>query len=326
VKRALWFWLAALPLAGQPKLLVNAQTDTRPAAGALDRIFRELTTAPPQPAWIGYSVPTIPGYDPGCEFVRSGFEIAGTVHLEPASDAVILYRVESNAVTQIRSVSPHCEIDAGGLPVHWLAGVDPGQSVALLGSFLSARDRLGNSIVSAIGAHAGPAADELLDRLAAPNQPLSLRQSAVSLMGRRGPHSFNTLQKILASDPDERIQERAVLAIAHSKDADALNLLLSTARTAANSRLRAQAVSALGRQPALRPADTLATIAESDPDREVRRRAISTLRSLPDDQGIPALIRMAKSSRDPEVRKEALSSLTQSRDPRALALFEEILQ
>ena len=35
--RAGWVFFAALPLAAQPKLLVNAQTDTRSAAAGLER-------------------------------------------------------------------------------------------------------------------------------------------------------------------------------------------------------------------------------------------------------------------------------------------------
>ena len=40
---------------------------------------------------------------------------------------------------------------------------------------------------------------------------------------------------------------------------------------------------------------------------------------------MPALIRIAKSHRSPEVRKNAMFWLGQTNDPRAVALFEEIL-
>lgn len=326
MRAALWFIAAALPLSAQPKLLVNAQTDTRAASGSLEQVFRQLASTQPQPAWIAYSVPAVRGIGLGCEYVRDDFHTAGVVHLEPPADAVILYRVESNAVNRIRELSPDCEIDAGGLPVHWLTGVDPAQSVALLASFVPARDRLGDSMISAIGVHAGPAADEALNRFAAPGQPLTLRQRAVSSMSRRGPQALEALKKMVASDPDERIRERAVNAIANSREPGAADILVSTARTAPDSRVRAQAVGALARERTAQIPDVLARIAESDPDREVRRRAISALHSLPDDQGVPALIRIAKTSQDPEIRRQSMSSLSQSRDPRALALFEEILK
>jgi hypothetical protein len=326
VKSALWILAAALPLAAQPKLLVNAKVDTRPAGGSLERVFREAANAQPQPAWIGYTVPAVHGYGGGCEYVRDDFHTAGVVHLEPPADTVILFRVEENAVTRIRSLSPDCEIDAGGVPVHWLTEVEPAQSVALLATYVSARDRLGDSMVSAIAAHASPAADDVLDRFLAANQPLSLRQRAVSAMSRRGAHGFENLKKVLASDPDERIRERAISALASSNEPGAPELLLATARNATDSRVRAQATGALARKPTPQTPGILAGIAESDLDRDVRHRAISALRSLPDDQGVPELIRIAKSARDPEIRKQSMSSLAQSRDPRALALFEEILK
>ena len=55
MKRALLSLAIALPLAAQPKLLVNAQVDTRSAAAGLEQQFRPLVTAQPQPAWIAYS-------------------------------------------------------------------------------------------------------------------------------------------------------------------------------------------------------------------------------------------------------------------------------
>ena len=132
---------AALPLAAQPKLLVNAQTDTRvrrggpgadvPAAGhgaaaaGLDRIQRADRT----------------GSDLGCDYVRDGWNQPGVIHLEPPDHAVILFRVDNGAVERIRTLSPDCEIDAGNLPMHWLNDVKPAESVALLDTFATQRER-----------------------------------------------------------------------------------------------------------------------------------------------------------------------------------------
>jgi hypothetical protein len=60
-------------------------------------------------------------------------------------------------------------------------------------------------------------------------------------------------------------------------------------------------------------------------DRDVREQAVFALSQRPRDEGVPALIRIAKSSRDSEVRRKALFWLGQSDDPRAIALFEEML-
>jgi len=64
---------------------------------------------------------------------------------------------------------------------------------------------------------------------------------------------------------------------------------------------------------------------DDNEDREVRKQAVFALSQLDHDQGVPALIKVARTNKDPEVRKSAIFWLGQSEDPRALALFEEIL-
>ena len=59
--------------------------------------------------------------------------------------------------------------------------------------------------------------------------------------------------------------------------------------------------------------------------REVRESAVFALSQRPKDEGVPVLIRIAKTNRDPDIRRKALFWLGQSDDPRALAVFEEIL-
>jgi HEAT repeat protein len=61
-------------------------------------------------------------------------------------------------------------------------------------------------------------------------------------------------------------------------------------------------------------------------ERELRKEAVFALSQRSADDVVPALIKIAKSNPDPEVRRTALFWLGQSEDPRALALFEEILR
>jgi HEAT repeat protein len=66
----------------------------------------------------------------------------------------------------------------------------------------------------------------------------------------------------------------------------------------------------------------------SDPygDREVRKQAVFALSQRNPAESIPRLIHIVKTNQDPELRKTALFWLGQSEDPRALELFEQILQ
>ena len=328
MRQLLWVMLAALPLAAQPKQLVNAQTDTRSAAQGLEREFRSLLNAQPQPSWIMYRVPAVRNAGMGgCDF-NNNYSGSGVVHLEPPDHGIILFRVEGNAVTRIRTISPYCEIDAGNLPVHWINDVQPAQSIALLATFIPERDRVGDSVVQAISVHSDPAADQALEKFLATNQPESLRLRAVSSLGAsRGRHGFEVLKKLIASDPDERIRERAISAMGNSREADAQDLLISIAKSDANSRLRSQAISSLNRRAGgQKVLDTLVGIADNDADSQVRQRAVSTLQSMPDGTGIPALIQIARTGKSVDTKKKAMQSLSQSRDPRALAYLEDVLK
>jgi hypothetical protein len=324
--------LAALPLvvrtmAAQPKLLVNAKVDTRSAAAGLEREFKALLAAQPQPAWIAYDVPAVRGAEMGCEYVRDGYSTAGIVHLEPPDHAVILFRVEGNTVGKLRSLSPDCEIDAGGLPVHWLTEVSPAQSIALLETYVPQRELDSNSALSAIAAHADAAADPVLDRYLGANQPDWIRKRVASLEGsQRGLHGVETLKNVISNDMSESVKQSAISGLARNKEPEALNLLIATARTERDPRIRSQAISALNRKQGPAVLDTINAAISSDPDVQVRRRAVDALASMPDGAGVPALIQLVKTSKDVDVRKQAMNRLQNSHDARAEAFFEEVLK
>jgi hypothetical protein len=330
MRPALWLTVAVtaavLPLAAQPKLLVNAKLDTRSAAAGLEQAFRPLVTAQPQPAWIAYSVPATRTFR-GCDYVRDGWNQPGVIHLEPPDSAVILFRVEDGKVERIRTLSPDCEIDAGELPVHWLADVKPAESVALLNAFASQRERFMDGAMSAIAAHSDAAADAALQRFLATDQPESIRLRVVSWFGpTRGRRGFDVLKNLIANDPNEKVRERAISTLGGSKEPEALDLLISTARKDQSSRMRMQALSALNRHSGAAVLATFKEAIESDPDVQVKRRAVSALQSMPDGEGIPLLIQLAKSTQNTEVRKQAMNTLGQSRDGRAVTFFEEVLK
>lgn len=66
-------------------------------------------------------------------------------------------------------------------------------------------------------------------------------------------------------------------------------------------------------------------VTDNSVDRAVREQAVFALSQRPKEQGVPALIAVARTNRDPEIRRKAMFWLGQSNDPRAIALFEEIL-
>jgi hypothetical protein len=243
VRTALWLLASALPAIAQPKLLINAQLDTRPDGAGLEREFRALLAVQPQPAWIAYAVPFNRSFHLGCEYVSpEGRNAPGVVHLEPPAEAMILFRVVGGAVDRVRALSPDCEIDAGGVPFHWLTGVKPAESVGLL----EAIDR--REVIQAIAVHADSAADAALERFIGAGQPDAVRRRTVYWLGAvRGRRGLDTLKRLLATDPDPMMRERAIAGIAASQEPEALDLLISAAREDRDLRVRRQAMNAIGR-------------------------------------------------------------------------------
>lgn len=327
MKPALCLLAAAMPLLAQPKLLVNAKLDSKSAATGLEREFKALLTAQPQPAWIAYDVPAIRGSNLSCEYVRDNYSAPGVIHLEPPDHAVIMFRVEGNTVGKLRSLSPDCEIDAGGLPVHWLTEVQPAQSVALLATFVPQRELDSNGSVTAIAVHSDTAADPILDGFLAANQPEWLRKAAASLVGAyRGKHGAQVLKGVIANDGSDSVRQSALSGLARSKEPEALDLLTATARNDSKPSIRMQAISALNRKPGQAVLDTVNNAIANDKDVQVRKRAVDALGTLPDGAGVPMLIELVKTSKDLEVRKQAMNKLQQSRDARALAFFSDVLK
>src|SRR5438477_3598493 len=66
-------------------------------------------------------------------------------------------------------------------------------------------------------------------------------------------------------------------------------------------------------------------VGDNSVDRDVRESAVFALSQRPREEGVPALIAVARTNKDPELRKKALFWLSQSNDPRAIDLFEELL-
>ncbi len=185
--------VAALAAAafGQPKM-ENAKLETRAAGGSLEATFRAIVSAQTNPAWVGYSVPQVPGERSMC----------GTVSLEGAPEFILLYRVSAGQVEKIRTYATDCKFDAGGLPVYWLTGVGGSQSAMLLSTFIPASDvknQLAESALSAIARHLDGAA-ALIELARKPQVSKQMRQEAVRWLGRsKDPRAIKFFQELLAT-------------------------------------------------------------------------------------------------------------------------------
>jgi len=131
----------------------------------------------------------------------------------------------------------------------------------------------------------------------------------------------------LALRDESRAAERAIFPAVLADSVTIWPDLLKIAKSDAVSRkVRRSAVFWLGQaagDAATRGLTDL--VADGGQDREVRESAVFALSQRPRDEGVPALIRIARENKDPDLRRKAIFWLGQSDDPRALALFEELL-
>lgn len=127
---------------------------------------------------------------------------------------------------------------------------------------------------------------------------------------------------------DGRVGEEAIVPATLADSVTTWPALLRLARNdALSQQTRRSAVFWLSQQAGDRVTRELsAFVSDGDEDRELRKHAVFALSQRPRDEAVPELVRIARTHRDPEIRKTAMFWLGQSGDPRALALFEEILR
>jgi hypothetical protein len=348
---ALSLLLLAASIDDAPVPLANARVQTHSAAPGLQAVFRPLARET-GPAWIGYAVPVMGRHQmccyrstddigtatPGCNVENEGaYSINGASDARPwenAPDFLVLFRVENGRVERIRSLSRGCGIDVGGRPFHWITGVQPAESVALLESLVGTgvghsekREKGGmdEPAIAAIAMHADAGADAVLDRLMAPNQPIGVRKQAVFWMGNaRGRRGYETLKR-LVSDGSPALREHVVFALSQSDVPEAVDTMIAVGREDADAHVRGQALFWLGQKAGRKAAAAITRAIAEDPETAVKKKAVFALSQLPKEEGVPLLLDLARKNANPVVRKQAMFWLGQSEDPRALAFFAEIL-
>lgn len=258
--------LAAAPAFAQTPAVVNGTLDSHAATEPVGREIATIMSSASGATWVGYAVPVHrrDRDDNGC---WSSGDATGTqvapLKLEDSDTLFVLYRIVDRSVERVRITSPDCPLDLGGLTLHWLTGVRPGDSIEWLTTFAT-------------------------------------------------------------GDNSRRLANNAVMAIALHRDSQAADRLLTLARNGRSSEIRGTALFWVAQRAGDKAVGTI-TQALEDPETEVRKKAVFALSQLPKDEGVPRLIDVARTHHDAAVRKQAMFWLGQSRDPRALAFFEQIL-
>lgn len=129
----------------------------------------------------------------------------------------------------------------------------------------------------------------------------------------------------LAEQSDRRSSD-LLLAATLADSADTAAQLLRLARNHDLPRTtRRSAIFWLGQAAADQATTGLREIIDSDDDVDVRKHAVFSLSQLPRDKSVPILIDIVRKRGDSRIVKQAVFWLGQTDDPRAVALFEELL-
>ena len=123
-----------------------------------------------------------------------------------------------------------------------------------------------------------------------------------------------------------RLMDGAVTAVALTEGEQPLNELVTLARDGATPNVKGSALFWLAQRAGQKAVGTITAAIENDPDTEVKKKAVFALSQLPKDEGVPLLIQVARTHSNPAVKKQAMFWLGQSKDPRALDFFADILK
>ena len=248
------------PVAAQAPV-INAVVEHRSvAAGGLAREVQSVAQRGVT-AWIGYRVDILRGrgtrldWSPTC---------CGRCRLQPPTDLVVLARVESRSIVEVRPVAVDCDIDAGGAPLVWFDNVRGDDSVTWLSAV--ARDsmaprRVTESAMTAIALHADRSASDTLVTVARSGQTSAVKGKALFWLAQRAAdQALPAISAAIDNDPDTAVKKQAVFALSQMPRDESIPRLIDLARNHANTEVRRQAMFWLGQSKDPRAVDFFAGI------------------------------------------------------------------
>jgi HEAT repeat protein len=154
-----------------------------------------------------------------------------------------------------------------------------------------------------------------------------LRSEALFWLAQKGDaRAAKVISDALDKDPSPEVRKKAVFALSQLKDDSGVAPLIQVARTHADPATRGEAIFWLGQKAGRAAAAAITERLDQDPDTDVKKKAVFALSQLPREEGVPLLIKVARTNDNPVVRKQAMFWLGQSKDPRAVDFFAEILK
>jgi HEAT repeat protein len=286
-----------------------------------------------------------------CELDAGGRTIAWLENVRPADSVALLEslaavqgrsdRLADGAITAIAmhadpAADPSLErLVAAGQPeaqrkkvTFWLGNARGARGLATLKRLLAEDTsvEVQKSAVFGVSQSREPSAFDVLASAVGNHASPRIRSEAVFWIGQKDDgRAANVVLQALEKDPSSEVRKKAVFALSQLKEGG-VDALIKVARSGTDAAIRSEAVFWLGQKAGQKASSTILERIDQDPETEVKKRAVFALSQLPKDEGVPLLINVARTNRNPEVRKQAMFWLGQSRDPRAIEFFAEILK
>jgi HEAT repeat protein len=240
--------LAAALAIGQGRI-TNGQLDTHTATQTLEREIAAATSKGGA-RWVGYRIKVAAG--------RKSMDCFDRAHiaLEGATEVSVLARFEGTTITRLRTATPECEIDAGGLPVTWLENVKADDSATWLAALVNAQNsdvrdrqnRVTKPAIVALGMTEGQTASRALVNIARNHPSSSVRNDGLFWLSQRAGDSLavGAIAEAIEKDPETSVRKQAVFALSQLPRDEGVPKLIDVAKNNKNSAVRQQAMFWLG--------------------------------------------------------------------------------
>jgi hypothetical protein len=296
--------LLGVTAAAQQPRITNGRLSPQAAGSGLQQTIRGLVATQVEPAWIGYAVPVADRSRVHCcwttengttsisgSMAWSDAPCCGTCRIEPSAEG-------TRGTSQTARLAPQGPIKLEGAE----------RIVVML-----------------------RVADRQIERVRTFSEDCELDAGGRQvhwLQDVRPADSVAFLESLIGTEGHKknRVTGAALGAMSMHAEPSAQAAIERLARSHAAPAIRGEAIFWLAQMAGLKVASAITSAIDSDPDTEVKKRAVFALSQLPRGEGVPLLIDVARKNPNPAVKKQAIFWLGQSKDPRAIDFFAEVLK
>ncbi len=243
----------------------------------------------------------------------------------------LLTRIESEDADDLLLDAAKNDPDPGvqAEAVMLLSSVSTESAIAVIDDIVrnSTDERIQESAAYALYHHPSPRAAELLRDFATdPTLSREVRRGSIVVLGeKKSPETLKFLMELYDDVSAEAFREEIVVSISRFGSDESRRWLLDLIADDKNlTSVRETALSMLMGDSDVRTRD-LVEIYDTVPDIELRKTAIWLLSKKGDSAADQKLIEIAKEEKNAELRLEAVRWMSQTDDPRAIEILEELI-